>query len=120
MEFIKGLNFGYQVMLIGIGVFIIGVIVLFIENISKKRSPEEIKNEYLVKNNVRTSDNPAINNNSSVYTNTNNTVNGEIKLNSTVPEEKKSDEYPKMSEQNDIPINPSNNNGNSDLMNMYK
>ena len=119
MEFIKGLSFGYQVMLIGIGVFIIGVIVLFIENLSKKRSNEEIKNEYLVKNNVRTSDNPAINN-SSVYTNTNNTVNGEIILNSTIPEENKLDEYPKMSEQTNIPVNPSNNDGNSDLMNMYK
>ena len=119
MEFIKGLSFGYQVMLIGIVVFIIGVIVLLIEKKTKKRTPEEIKNDYLVKNNVRNNDNPVINN-SSVYTNTNNTVNGEIKLNSTVPEEVIPDEYPKMSEQNDIPINPTNNSGNSDLMNMYK
>lgn len=116
MEFIKGLSFGYQVMLIGIGVFIIGVIVLFIENMSKKRSPEEIKNDYLVKNNIRTSDNPTINN-TSVYTNTNNTVNGEIKLNSTVPEE---ENQPNTNVNNNTGINPSNNNGNSDLMNIYK
>lgn len=117
MEFIKGLSFGYQVMLIGIGVFIIGVIVLFIENMSKKKSPEEIKNDYLVKNNIRTSENPAINN-PSVYTNTNNTVNGEIKLNSTIPEEINQNDIPNTIVNNNTSINPSS--SSNDLMNMYK
>ncbi len=115
MEFFKGLSFGYQVMLVGIGVFIIGVIVMLIENRTKKRSPEEIKNEYMVKNNVRSSDNPAIKNENSLSVNTNNTVNGEL-------QKPTNNEYPKMSEHNELNINPPSNNtpNNSDLMNMYK
>lgn len=67
MKFFSSLSFGYQVMLIGIGVFVVGVIFLFIENkvLNKKKSSQDIKNDYLVKNNVRTSDNPTIGSNKS-------------------------------------------------------
>ena len=114
MEFFNSLKFGYQVMLIGIIVFVIGVIIMLIENKTRKRSPEEIKNDYLVKNNVRTSENPTINNNNSLYTNPN-VHNIEQKISASIPTEQ-----PTVSEQNNVNNNPSNNNGNSDLMNMYK
>ena len=119
MEFFNSLSFGYQVMLIGIIVFVIGVIVMLIENKTRKRSPEEIKNDYLVKNNVRTNENPAINNNS-LYTNTNNTVNGEIKLNTTIPEPQQQNIVQNTNNQSGVETNSSNDtNQNSDLMNMF-
>ena len=112
MEFFNSLKFGYQVMLIGIIVFVIGVIIMLIENRTRKRSPKEIKNDYLVKNNVRTSENPTINNNNSLYTNPN-VHNTEQKISAPIP-----NEQPNPNMQNNTNINPSNEN-NSDLMNMY-
>ena len=95
MDFFNNLSLGYQIMLIGIAVFVIGVIIMMFENIGKKRSSKEIKDAYLIKNNVRTIENteinktPVINNNS----NSNNT---------------------------EINNNLSDTNNTSDLLNMYK
>ena len=119
MGFFNNISFGYKVMLIGIVVFVIGVIIMFIENKIKKRRPEDIKNNYLVKNNVRTSENPNINNNS-MYINSQST--NDYSTNLT----QQRNEYPKISEHNELNNNPVINNTNnninssSELMDMYK
>ena len=112
MSFFNGLSLGYQIMLIGIAVFFIGIIFMFLESFINKKSNKEIKEDYLVKNDVRTSDNPEYStNNANPYVNpkVDNSITDikDMNLNS-VPEEK-------------YKANPSvNNEGTSDLMDMYK
>ena len=96
MDFFNSLSFGYKVMLIGIVVFFIGVIIMFIESRVQKRSSQEIKENYLIKNNVRTSENPAISNETLFKPNP--------EVNNTPPDNN--------------PVAQSN--SNSELMDMYK
>ena len=58
MEFFNNLSLGYQIMLIGIIAFVIGIVIVFFEGLSRRRSSKQIKDDYMIKNNVRSSDNP--------------------------------------------------------------
>ena len=48
-------------MVVGILIFIVGVIIMMFENRKDKRSDDKIKTDYLVKNNVRIAENPVAN-----------------------------------------------------------
>lgn len=123
MDFFNNISFGYKVMLIGIVVFVIGVIVMFIESKMRKRRPEDIKRDYLVKNNVRTNENPTINNSNSMFINSQTTNDYSTNL---THQKNEVNEYPKISEHNELNNNPVVNNTNnninssSELMDMYK
>lgn len=111
MSFLKGLSLGYEIMLIGIAVFFIGIIIMFLEGLVNKKSNKDIKEDYLEKSDVRTSDNPEYDNNNSSYINpkVDNSITKikDMNLNS-VPEEK-------------YKANPNvNNEESNDLLNMYK
>ena len=123
MGFFNSISFGYKVMLIGIVVFVIGVIIMFIESRVRKRRPEDIKKDYLVKNNVRTSENPSINNGNSMFINSQTTNDYSTNL---TQQRNESNEYPKISEHNELNNNSISNNTNnninssSELMDLYK
>lgn len=106
MKYFSSLSFGYKIMVVGIIIFIVGVIIMMFENRKDRRSAKKIKTDYLVKNNVRIADNPVANAPANVNVASN--------INTSKPEEN-------QTTQNAQPNNSEMSNKNAEeFMNMFK